>query len=215
MSLSNSKADSKLIQRLKTLSKKRNGTSYNSPGNVSAQELELVIRTATELKRTVVASLGVNCCSHSLGSNSSRTAVCDPIWIRNALNVSVRKSTGPRAPSLLLNDVDGPLPICVFGGHGNAMQRRQRRLHLFIVNRAWDGPQAHIPADFCSWTSHSRGLGQSPRLLPHQRAPASRCAPNTRFFDTANRVLSSGLGCGQVIDAKSAVEVHHQRFRSH
>ena len=51
------KADSKLIQRLKTLSKKRNATSYDSAGNVSAQELELAIKTATELQRTVVAWL--------------------------------------------------------------------------------------------------------------------------------------------------------------
>ena len=57
----------------------------------------------------------------------------------------------------------------------------------------------------------AHGLGQSPPLL----SPASRCAPNTRFFDTANRVLPCGLGCGQVIESKSAVEVHHQPFRSH
>ncbi len=53
-------ADSKLVQRLKTLSKKRNATSYDSAGTVSAQELELAIRTATELRRTVVAWLEKN-----------------------------------------------------------------------------------------------------------------------------------------------------------
>jgi hypothetical protein len=31
-------ADSKLIQRMRTLSKKRNATGYDSAGNVSAQE---------------------------------------------------------------------------------------------------------------------------------------------------------------------------------
>jgi len=53
-------ADSKLIQRMKTLSKKRNATSYDSAGNVSAQELELAIRTATELQRTVVTWMEKN-----------------------------------------------------------------------------------------------------------------------------------------------------------
>lgn len=43
------KADEKLIQRLKVLSKKRNATSYDAAGNVSNQELELAIRTASEL----------------------------------------------------------------------------------------------------------------------------------------------------------------------
>ena len=38
-------ADSRVIQRLKTLSKKRNVTSYDSAGNVSLQELELATRT--------------------------------------------------------------------------------------------------------------------------------------------------------------------------
>lgn len=54
------KADSKLIQRLKTLSKKRNATSYDSAGNVSAQELELAIKTATELRRNVIGWLDKN-----------------------------------------------------------------------------------------------------------------------------------------------------------
>ena len=43
------KADEKLIQRMKVLSKKRNATSYDAAGNVSSQELELAIRTASEL----------------------------------------------------------------------------------------------------------------------------------------------------------------------
>lgn len=47
------KADPKLILRLKALSKKRNATSYDSAGNVSAQELELAIATAVELQREV------------------------------------------------------------------------------------------------------------------------------------------------------------------
>ncbi len=54
------KADSSLIQRMKTLSKKRNTTSYDSAGNVSKQELELVIKTAAELQREVVAWLEKN-----------------------------------------------------------------------------------------------------------------------------------------------------------
>lgn len=51
------KAHSTLIQRMKTLSRKRNATSYDSAGNVSRQELELAIKTATELQREVVAWL--------------------------------------------------------------------------------------------------------------------------------------------------------------
>jgi DNA uptake protein ComE-like DNA-binding protein len=54
------KADSKLIQKMKTLSKKRNATSYDSAGNVSKQELELAIKTAAELQRNVVAWMGKN-----------------------------------------------------------------------------------------------------------------------------------------------------------
>ena len=54
------KADSKLIQKMKTLSKKRNATSYDSAGNVSKQELELAIKTAAELQRKVVAWMGKN-----------------------------------------------------------------------------------------------------------------------------------------------------------
>jgi hypothetical protein len=40
---------------MKTLSKKRNATSCDSAGNVPNQELELAIKTATELRREVVA----------------------------------------------------------------------------------------------------------------------------------------------------------------
>jgi hypothetical protein len=54
------KADSKLIRRMKILSKKRNATSYDSAGNVSKQELELAIKTATELQHEVVAWLKKN-----------------------------------------------------------------------------------------------------------------------------------------------------------
>ena len=51
------KADSKVIQRMKMLSKKRNVTSYDSAGNISAQELELAIRTGKELQSAVIAWL--------------------------------------------------------------------------------------------------------------------------------------------------------------
>jgi hypothetical protein len=54
------KADSKMIQKLRIFSKKRNVTSYDSAGNVSKQELELVIKTAAELRSQVVAWLGKN-----------------------------------------------------------------------------------------------------------------------------------------------------------
>ena len=54
------KADSKMIQKLRTFSKKRNVTSYDSAGNVSKQELELVIKTAGELHSQVVAWLEKN-----------------------------------------------------------------------------------------------------------------------------------------------------------
>lgn len=50
-------ADAKLIQRLKTLSKKRNVTSYDSAGNISEQELQLAIKTASELRTAVVVWL--------------------------------------------------------------------------------------------------------------------------------------------------------------
>jgi hypothetical protein len=54
------KADSKLIQKMKTLSKKRNATSYDTAGNVSKQELELAMKTADELRREVIAWLRKN-----------------------------------------------------------------------------------------------------------------------------------------------------------
>jgi len=54
------KADSKLIQKMKTLSKKGNATSYDSAGNVSKQELELAIKTDDELQREVVAWMEKN-----------------------------------------------------------------------------------------------------------------------------------------------------------
>ena len=50
-------ADSKLIQRLKTLSKKRNATSYDLAGNVSEQELQLAIKTAEDMQRQVLSWL--------------------------------------------------------------------------------------------------------------------------------------------------------------
>lgn len=53
-------ADFRLIQRMKTLSKKRNVTSYDSAGNISTQELELAIKTAIELRSAVIAWLGKN-----------------------------------------------------------------------------------------------------------------------------------------------------------
>jgi hypothetical protein len=48
------RADAKLVQRAKMLSKKRNATSYDSAGNVSKQELDLAMKTAIELRRDVV-----------------------------------------------------------------------------------------------------------------------------------------------------------------
>ena len=49
------RADDKLIQRMKLLSKKRNATSYDAAGNVSNQELGLAIKTATDMRLGVVA----------------------------------------------------------------------------------------------------------------------------------------------------------------
>jgi hypothetical protein len=54
------KADSKLLQKLRTFSKKRNATSYDSAGNVSKQELDLALKTATDLRKDVVAWLEKN-----------------------------------------------------------------------------------------------------------------------------------------------------------
>ncbi len=53
-------ADSKMIQKMRTFSKKRKVTSYDSAGTVSKQELELAIKTAAELHRQVVAWLEKN-----------------------------------------------------------------------------------------------------------------------------------------------------------
>lgn len=53
-------ADSKLIRRMKTLSQKRNATSYDTAGNVSAQELELGMKTGRELRDTVLSWLRKN-----------------------------------------------------------------------------------------------------------------------------------------------------------
>ena len=53
-------ADARLIQKLKTLSKKRNATSYDEAGNVSTQELELAIKTAGELQNLVLPWLEKN-----------------------------------------------------------------------------------------------------------------------------------------------------------
>jgi hypothetical protein len=53
-------ADAKLIQRLRTLSKKRNATSYDHAGNVSAQDVSLAIQTASELQKLVLPWLERN-----------------------------------------------------------------------------------------------------------------------------------------------------------
>lgn len=52
--------DSKLINRLLAFSKKRNATSYDSAGNVSKEELQSMIETATRLKKEVVGWLEKN-----------------------------------------------------------------------------------------------------------------------------------------------------------
>src|ERR1017187_7201198 len=54
------KADPRLIQKLKVLSKKRNATSYDSAGNVSDQELEQAIKVAHELQQDVTRWLDRN-----------------------------------------------------------------------------------------------------------------------------------------------------------
>ena len=54
------KADPRLIQKLKVLSKKRNATSYDSAGNVSDQELEQAIKVAGELQRSLTNWLNEN-----------------------------------------------------------------------------------------------------------------------------------------------------------
>lgn len=53
-------ADSKLIRRMKALSQKRNATSYDTAGNVSAQEMELGIKTGRELRDAVLSWLKKN-----------------------------------------------------------------------------------------------------------------------------------------------------------
>jgi len=53
-------ADAKLIQKIKVFSKKRNATSYDSAGNVSKQELELVITVAGDLQCKVMGWLKKN-----------------------------------------------------------------------------------------------------------------------------------------------------------
>ena len=50
-------AGSRLIQKLRVLSKKRNATSYDSAGNVSEYELEQVIQVASDLHQTVLTWL--------------------------------------------------------------------------------------------------------------------------------------------------------------
>lgn len=53
-------ADSRLIQKLRVLSKKRNATSYDSAGNVSQHELDQAIQVAHELQQTVTTWLRKN-----------------------------------------------------------------------------------------------------------------------------------------------------------
>lgn len=50
-------ASDNLIRRMKALSQKRNATNYDAAGNVSAQELQLAVRTADELQGLVVSWL--------------------------------------------------------------------------------------------------------------------------------------------------------------
>jgi len=51
------KARPKLIQRLKTLNNKRNKSSYDVAGSVSDQELEAMVKLATELRDSTMAWL--------------------------------------------------------------------------------------------------------------------------------------------------------------
>jgi hypothetical protein len=51
------KASPKLIQRFKTFNNKRNKSSYDVAGAVSDQELEAIVKLATELKDSTVAWL--------------------------------------------------------------------------------------------------------------------------------------------------------------
>jgi uncharacterized protein (UPF0332 family) len=54
------KADPKLIQKMKVLSKKRNATSYDAAGTISQQELEEAISLAEELRQSVITWLNEN-----------------------------------------------------------------------------------------------------------------------------------------------------------
>lgn len=54
------KADEKLIQKMKVLSKKRNATSYDAAGTISRHELEQAIAAATELQQNVTRWLKKN-----------------------------------------------------------------------------------------------------------------------------------------------------------
>ena len=53
-------ADDKLINKMKTFSKKRNATSYDAAGNVSKQELTLAIEVAERLRDDVTTWLTKN-----------------------------------------------------------------------------------------------------------------------------------------------------------
>jgi hypothetical protein len=53
-------ADEKLVRKMKSLSQKRNATSYDTAGNVSEQEVELATKTARDLRRDVLQWLEKN-----------------------------------------------------------------------------------------------------------------------------------------------------------
>jgi hypothetical protein len=53
-------ADDQLIQTLRVFSKKRNATSYDSAGNVTVQELEMVLQLAEDLEEKVSGWLRKN-----------------------------------------------------------------------------------------------------------------------------------------------------------
>lgn len=46
-------ADDKLLNKLRTLSKKRNATTYDAAGNISEQELKLAINVAEQLQKNI------------------------------------------------------------------------------------------------------------------------------------------------------------------
>lgn len=50
-------ADASVVHKLRVFSKKRNATSYDSAGNISAGELDQAIELATELQQNVIAWL--------------------------------------------------------------------------------------------------------------------------------------------------------------